>query len=335
MKRYFNHGNLLTGILGMASISPEGHLARLKKNTVPIPPDLSSLPTIKAMPWLQIEPDPDVLTEGPAFDREGNLYLTSILDGRIFRITPQKKVSVIFQDKNLRPTGSAFHRDGRLFITCISGEILAMNPDGSNLVHINARYQGKPQNANDLIFDQKGNLYVTSFSGHVSNPTGGVYRFSSDFTEVKPVLENLASPNGISFSPERNVFWVAETCRNAILRVSLLEDGVTISPIAGAVYVYYATGGIGGVDSNKVDLEGNLYQCLMFQGRALILNAQGIPLANVVIPGREEGKYLATSNLAFRPGTNEAFLLASGKGGAWIYTFRGLAPGLPLFSHQG
>jgi hypothetical protein len=28
------------------------------------------------------------------------------------------------------------------------------------------------------------------------------------------------------------------------------------------------------------------------------------------------------------------FLTASGEGGAWIYQFRGLAKGLPLFSHQ-
>jgi hypothetical protein len=43
---------------------------------------------------------------------------------------------------------------------------------------------------------------------------------------------------------------------------------------------------------------------------------------------------LRTTNVAFRPGTDEAVITASGEGGAWIYTFRGLAKGLTLFSHQ-
>jgi len=186
---------------------------------------------------------------------------------------------------------------------------------------------------NDLVFDSKGNLYVTDFTGDISNPTGGVYRFSSDFKTVQPVLEHLAGANGISLSPQGNVLWVSESCRNTVLRIDLLPDGVTINPMVGTCYAYYSTGSPG-VDSNKVDVEGNLYQCIIFQGRAVILNAHGIPIANVVIPGRDEGKHLITPNLVFKPGTKEAYILASGEGGAWIYTFRGLAEGLPLFSHQ-
>jgi lactonase len=74
--------------------------------------------------------------------------------------------------------------------------------------------------------------------------------------------------------------------------------------------------------------------CLVRQGRALILNSQGIPVANVLVPGRDEGENLGTTNLAFKPGTNEAFITAFGTDGAWIYAFRGLAEGLKLFSHQ-
>ena len=72
----------------------------------------------------------------------------------------------------------------------------------------------------------------------------------------------------------------------------------------------------------------------MFQGRVVVLNKQGIPIANVVVLGRDEGKHLRTSNLAFKPGTSEAYITVGGEGGAWIYRFKGLAEGLPLFSHQ-
>jgi lactonase len=308
--------------------------SKVGKSEVPLPPSEAGLPIIKAEPWLQVEPDPNVFLEGPSFDREGNLFVTSIFDGRVFKITPDKKVTTIFNKKGVLPDGSAIHKDGRLFLACLTGELIAMNRDGSNVTKIEARYQGKPKSLNDLVFDSKGNLYITDFTGTFANPTGGVYRFSSDFKDVKPVVENLASANGIAFAPEGNVLWVSETCKNALLRLELLEDGVTINPIAGATVPYRFTGGPGGCDSMTVDIEGNVYQCLIFQGRALILNKRGIPIANVLIPGRDEGKNLGTTKLAFKPGTNEVFIMAWGKAGAWIYKFRGLAQGLKLFSHQ-
>jgi len=47
----------------------------------------------------------------------------------------------------------------------------------------------------------------------------------------------------------------------------------------------------------------------------VILNNRGIPVANVVIPGRDKGKHLTTSNLAFKPGTDEAYITAGERGG--------------------
>ena len=38
--------------------------------------------------------------------------------------------------------------------------------------------------------------------------------------------------------------------------------------------------------------------------------------------------------IAFKPGTDEVYIMAGGEGGAWIYKFRGLAQGLKLYSHQ-
>jgi lactonase len=111
-----------------------------------------------------------------------------------------------------------------------------------------------------------------------------------------------------------------------------LEDGITPNPIDGVIVAYYSTG-CPGPDSNKVDVDGNLYQCIMGQGRAVVLDEHGIPIANVVVSGCTEGKGLRTSNLAFKPGTNEGYITTSGVGGAWIYKFTGIAEGLRLFSH--
>jgi len=48
----------------------------------------------------------------------------------------------------------------------------------------------------------------------------------------------------------------------------------------------------------------------------------------------DEVKYSQTTNLAFSPGNDLGYLTTSGKGGGRIYTFKGLAKGSILYSHQ-
>ena len=322
-------GLILIGVLMMTFADSE-----ISTSAVPLPPTEALLPVITAEPWVQIDDSPEIFLEGPAFDREGNLFVSSIFDSRILKITPDKKVSTIFSQEGLLPDGMAIHKDGRLFVVCISGKLVTVNLDGSNMTEIEARYEGKPAVMNDIVFDNKGNFYVTDFTGSVADPTGGLYRFSSDLKTVEPVIEHLASANGVAISPEGDVLWVAETTRNSILRLELMEDGVTVNPFVGATIPYLFMGSPGGPDSNAVDAAGNLCQCVIFQGRILILNKSGLPLANVLIPGRDVRKHLRTTDVAFKPGTNEAVITTSGEGGAWIYKFQGLAEGLRLFSHQ-
>jgi lactonase len=298
---------------------------------MPLPSDLASLTIITAEPWCLVDSREDIILEGPAFARDGNLFLVAPTHGLIFKVTPERKVTTVFEDQRLITCGSAFHRDGRLFVGCLSGELLILDLQGGSIC-LCPTHQGNRLSINDLVFDQQGNLYVTDFAGNAVTPTGGVYRISCDGIIVEPVVRGLASPNGVSLSPEGNALWVGETTRNTVLRIAILEDGVTVNPIDGVVFAYYSTG-CPGPDSNAVDSAGNLYQCIMGQGRAVVLDPSGIPVANVVVVGRDEGRLLGTANLAFKPGTDQGYLVASGAGGAWVCTFQAMATGLELFSH--
>ena len=303
------------------------------KSPVPLPQAEKGLPVIEAEAWAQIE-EGDAFLEGPAFDRQGNLFVSSIFDSRILKITPGKKVSTVLKQDGLLPDGIAIHKDGRLFLACLSGKVAALNPDGSDLAVLEPKYEGSPRAANDLVFDREGNLYVTDFTGNAADPTGGVYRYSSDYKILKPVFRNMASANGVGLAPGEEVLWVSETGRNQLHRLELLDDGVTVNPMAGAGIPYRFMGAPGGCDSMCLDEAGNVYQALVFQGRILILSSVGIPIAQALIPGRDEGKLLRTTNVAFKPGTDQVFVTVSGVGGAWIYRFTALAEGLTLFSHQ-
>ena len=153
-----------------------------------------------------INPEGGVL-EGPAFDRVGNLFISSVLDGRILKITPDKEVTTILNKARLMPDGIAIHKDGRLFVACASGNIISMNPDGSNITYMKTPNKDEPTVFNDLVFDSKGNLYITDSSGTAANPTGGVYCLPavSNYRTITPVYLNMAAANGIGVPPEGGV----------------------------------------------------------------------------------------------------------------------------------
>ena len=290
----------------------------------PIPPELAGLPVKKAEPWVQVTPDEGVVLEGPAFDQQGNLFVVAGRQGKIYKITPSKKVTTIFDTPGVIVNGSAIHKDGRLFACCLTGELVAMNTDGSKVTYIEARYQGKPTAINDVTFDSKGNLYASDFTGSIASPTGGVYRFSSDFKTCEPVIEGLVTPNGLQFSRDEQLLWV--TASNQLIEVAMSPEGVAYyleKPFgAGARVRCDFTGG--NTDGIALDVKGNIYVAINVQGRVVITNNLGIPIAQALMPGRDENEHNWTSNVAFEPGTDEVYVTASsamGTTGAWIYSF--------------
>ena len=292
------------------------------------------LPTIVAEPWLKLTDDPKFLPEGPAFDREGNLYFVNVYgSGKVFKVTmADKKITTIYDGGRGVFSSVDIHKDGRLFVCdFIFGKIIAMNPDGTGVTEILTSYKGGKINPDDMIFDHKGNFYFTDLQGSVDNPTGRVFRVSSNLETIDLVTDGLAHPNGISLAPGESQLWIGEYGRQALAELNLGDDGITLLSDVKTVYQFT---GSGFPDSNAVDEEGNIYQCLVGDGKIVVLNKDGVPVAEIVTPGRDEGKQLNTTNLAFQPGTDKAFMTVGGDDGAYILTFRGLAKGLPLFSHQ-
>jgi lactonase len=329
----------ITGLLVIAVLTaiPSSGFSGPSTSPCPIPPELASLPVIQAEPWVQVTTAKQVLLEGPAFDRQGNLFVVSGWEGKIYKITPSKEVTTIFDKPGVRVNGSAIHKDGRLFGSCLTGELIAMKTDGSDVTYIEARYQGKPTAMNDLTFDSKGNLYTSEYTGSFVNPTGGIYRFSSDFKTCEPVIVGLETANGLKFSRDEKLLWVVASYQ--LIEVSMSPKGTAHyfeKPFGSGARVRCTFTG-GNVDGIALDVKGNIYVAVNEQGRVVITNNRGIPIAQVLIPGRDENEHNWTSNLAFKPGTNEVYVTASstmGTTGAWIYKFRGLAEGLKLFSHQ-
>ncbi|TNC13013.1 SMP-30/gluconolactonase/LRE family protein [Methylobacterium terricola] len=302
---------------------------------VPIPPAERGLATVVAEPWFKVS-DQGLQLEGPSFDRDNNLIFLEVFGGRVFKLTPEKTLSTIVPPNKLAPAGIAIHKDGRLFVAGLgnfkdTGSVIAVNSDGSGqetIIPASAGYL-----VDDLVFDSKGGFYFTDFRGSTSEPTGGVYYVSPDFKVVTPILKNMAVANGISLSPNGKELWVTELSRGLLHRVEL-EDPTTIAPYGTAI-AYHFTGPA--PDSMRADSDGNLYVAMYMQGRVLVFNRSGIPIGQILIPGRDEGHNLRTTSLAIRPGTNDLYIVtndAAGGMGATIFHAKGFAKALPLYSHR-
>ncbi|WP_108258700.1 SMP-30/gluconolactonase/LRE family protein [Mangrovicoccus ximenensis] len=304
-------------------------------SAVPIPSAEAGLDTVVAEHWLKVS-DKGVFLEGPAFDRQGDLIFTLPLDGGVVRATMDRQMTTLIAPNPRSTGGTAIHRDGRIFVASPGnftdgGSIFAINPDGSGLTDIVSPDAGLLPD--DLVFDAEGGFYFTDFQGTSTEPVGGIYHVGPEGGDPVAILPNMALANGIALSPDGTELWSTEFSRNLLHRVQL-ADATTVAPF-GTTIGYHFNGPA--PDSMRIDADGNLYVALFGQGRVLVFNRAGIPIGQVLIPGRDEGHNLISTSLALRPGTNELFIVTSDAGrgeGANIFRARVYGEALQLYSHS-
>src|SRR3954463_7355327 len=305
------------------------------RGPVPIPPSERGLQTVVAEPWFKVS-DEGLVLEGPAFDRDRNLLFCDLSGRRVLRLTPDKRLSTVVSLDQLGPGGLAIHKDGRVFIAAMDvtggvGSIVALEPDGSGVQVVVPPEAGYMPN--DLVFDAQGGFYFTDFRGASTDPQGGVYYVSPSFGTITPVLPRLAMANGIALSPDGRELWATEFSRNLLHRVELAD--VTAATPFGTAVAYHFTGPA--PDSMRADADGNLYVAMYGQGRVLAFSRNGIPIGQMLLPGREESHNLRSTSMTIRPGTDDLFIVTNdgpGGRGATIFHARGFAKALKLYSHQ-
>ena len=315
--------------LGTAADEPGG--------PAPIPASEQSLPTIIAEPYFTVS-DKALQLEGPVFDKGGNLYFVEVFGGSVFKLTPDKQLSTILGPNKMASAGLAIHKDGRIFIAGLgnfknTGSIVAINPDGTGLETIIGPEKGFA--VDDLIFDAQGGIYFTDFKGSSTEPTGGLYYLSPDFKKITVIDPHLGIANGVGRSPNGKRLYVTESAKGLLHRIDLV-NATTIAPF-GEIVAHKFSGPL--PDSLRVDGDGNVWVAMYGQGRYLIFNKNGFPIGQVLLPGRDEGHFLRSTSLAFKPGTSDVYLVSNDwegdpMQGSVIFHCKGFALAPPLSSDR-
>ena len=205
-------------------------------------------------------------TEGPAVDRDGNVYFSEMVSLRIMKLSANGQLST-FREQSNNANGLLIDPQGRL-IACEgadsqrTGVLVKFKPRvtrtdlGSGKIEVLAEnYQGKPfVGPNDVTIDGKGRLYFTDLTG------GAVYRIDAPGQVVRILAApDIQRPNGIQISPDDKQLYLieanqAEGGARMIRAYDLRPDG-TVSNMR----VHYNFYPGRSADGMSIDSQGNLY----------------------------------------------------------------------------
>jgi len=205
-------------------------------------------------------------TEGPAADRDGNVYFTDIINQRIMKLSADG-VLTIYREKSNVANGLLIDPQGRL-IACegapferpgakLTGKPQVTRTDlktGTTEVLADS-YEGKPLiGPNDVTIDGKGRLYFTELNG------AAVYRIDAPGKLVRILgAPDIQRPNGIQVSPDDRTLYLVESNQaqggaRLIRRYDLQPDGTVRN-----MRVHYDFAPGRSADGMSIDTQGNLY----------------------------------------------------------------------------
>src|SRR6185312_340597 len=162
--------------------------------------------------------------EGPAWFAAGRYLIWSdIPNNRMMRLTdPGDQVSV-FRERSNNSNGNTVDNQGRL-VTCehLTRRVTRTEFDGSIAV-LADKWEGKRFNSpNDAVVKSDDSIWFTDPAYGIDGDNEGepakpeidgchVYRIDPKTGAVKRVIDDMVRPNGIAFSPDEKLLYVADT----------------------------------------------------------------------------------------------------------------------------
>lgn len=233
--------------------------------------------------------------EGPVWFGQGGYVLWSdIPNDRILRWIPGLGVDV-FRTPAGNTNGHTRDREGRL-ISCSHGNrrVERTEHDGSITV-LATHYEGKPLNSpNDVVVKSDGTIWFTDpaygiesdYEGHKSpqeQPGCYVYCIDPKSGKMKAVVTDMDRPNGLAFSPDESILYVADSAasfgpdRPHLLRSFKVGAGNKLS--GGKVFAEINPGI---PDGFRVDTDGNLW--VTAHKQVQILSPQAVMIGRINTP---------------------------------------------------
>ena len=150
---------------------------------------------------------------GIAFDRNGNLYVSSRYEGNVYKVTPEGERTVYADGMGIA-TGIAFDQDENLYVGDRSGTIFKIDRDRKIFVFATLEAS---MAAYHLAFGSDGSLFLT---GPTTSSYDPIFKITVN-GEVSEFFRGLGRPQGLAFDREENLYVAASLSgRQGIVRIS-------------------------------------------------------------------------------------------------------------------
>jgi gluconolactonase len=215
--------------------------------------------------------------EGPAWCGEGRyLVWSDIPNDRQFRWLEEDGHVSVFRQPCGNSNGNTFDYQGRQ-LSCehSNRRVVRYEHDGSVTV-LADKWQGKRLNApNDIVVHPNGDIWFTDPGyGSLMRYEGNkgpleikeaVYRIDGKSGEMQMVTDELYKPNGLCFSPDYKMLYIADTGAThypdapRIIKVWDVADAKTLRN--GRQYISMEWQGLGAglADGIRADIDGNVW----------------------------------------------------------------------------
>jgi sugar lactone lactonase YvrE len=197
---------------------------------------------------------------GIAFGSDGQMFVTSRLEGVVYRVSPFKEAVVFARNLGVA-TGLAFDSRGLMHVGDRTGTIFKVNGIGEERAWTQIEAS---VSAFHLAFDVNNSLYVT---GPTVTSFDSICRINPD-GEIDVFFKGLGRPQGLAFDREGNLYVAAALRgRRGIVRISpdgtdakLIVAGVNLIGLAFSSAGEMAVVSIDSVYSLPTQIKGTLLQ---------------------------------------------------------------------------
>jgi gluconolactonase len=260
-----------------------------------------------------------VFTEGPLWHTDGFYYFVDVRSSMLYRISPGREPEVV-RERTGGGNGTTFDLQRRL-VLCEGENRRVTRTAADGRVEVLAdRYEGKRLNRpNDVVCRSDGSIYFTDPGLRVplaerELPYAGVYRVAPD--GAIRLVADFEYPNGLAFSPDERLLYVANTRWAQYIHVLDLDAGGMM--VRRRIFADMSSDETDGVpDGMKVDIEGRVY--CTGPGGTWVFTPDGARLGIIRTPE-------VPANLAFGgPDLRTLFFTARTS----VYTMRVKEPGQP------
>ncbi len=169
----------------------------------------------------------------PVEDKAGVLYVVST-DGYVYQVA-ENEITSLYNTSG-QPTGLAFDAEAGSYIADSAHQAIlsqGLSAAKADKFEVIKDFEGVPLlGPNSLIISKDASTLFFTDSGvfghtSIANPRGSLFTVDLEANSIKPLIyQLLACPYGLALSPSESAIYVAEMCKNRVLRLIQYPSGI-------------------------------------------------------------------------------------------------------------